>query len=197
VEDGDFMCKDKLADIFYNGYYKKHNYSLCIYCMGEYGLQLYFTLKEFGIQANCFGDSDTRKQGYVFDNMYCYSFDEIVSKKNDIVVIISMKNPQILIEKFNKAGVNYVLTKDEVLNIISHYKINKIDNTYAVKLDYTEIDYIININNFRKELYEVYCNGKRTIEIGKHNDMNSLEGELENILENCERYMRENAYEYS
>ena len=36
---------------------------VCIYCMGEYGIQTYFKLKKYGIAVGCFGDTDKSKQG--------------------------------------------------------------------------------------------------------------------------------------
>lgn len=87
---------------------------ICIYCLGEYGIQTYYKLKEAGIQINYFGDRDKQKQGYVFDGLYCLSYEQVSAlDKITTILIVAVKKPDGLIDDFKRMGFVHVYTKEQ------------------------------------------------------------------------------------
>ena len=87
---------------------------ICIYCLGEYGIQTYYKLKEAGIQINYFGDRDKQKQGYVFDGLYCLSYEQVSAlDKMTTILIVAVKKPDELIDDFKHMGFVHVYTKEQ------------------------------------------------------------------------------------
>lgn len=88
---------------------------ICIYGRGEYGLQTYFKLKEYGIKVDCFGDREEKKRGYALDNIYCRSYEEIMKfDRFGTILIIAVKNSGALVEEFKRAGFEYVYSREEI-----------------------------------------------------------------------------------
>lgn len=89
---------------------------ICIYCLGEYGIQTYLKLKDRGIQVSLFGDRDLKKQGYVVDGISCVSYETVVElDKERTLIIVATKNPQSIINEFRNKGFMSVISKDEAL----------------------------------------------------------------------------------
>lgn len=92
---------------------------ICIYCMGEYGIQTYYKLKESGIRIDCFGDRDINKQGYVLDGLYCKSYEEVVKlDKENTIIIVAIKYPQSLIQIFRNVGFKDVYDKESAMKLL-------------------------------------------------------------------------------
>lgn len=110
----------------------EYNKKICIYGLGKYGLQTYFRLKENSISVDFFADRDIRKHGYVLDNVFCKSIDEILKMSHSMVLIIAIEKPNETINFFKHEGFNTVLTKDEALDIFGCNNLNpcgyQIDN---------------------------------------------------------------------
>ncbi len=89
---------------------------ICIYCMGDYGLETYFRLKEMGIKVSCFGDRDVSKHGYALEGLSCYSYEEILQlDKKETILVVAVKNPNVLMAQFKEHGFEYVYDKDQII----------------------------------------------------------------------------------
>lgn len=87
--------------------------NICIYCLGELGVQAYYRLKQSGIRVDFFGDKDREKQGYVFEGLYCKSFEDVLEENRSTHIIVAIKNPDAIIEVFKKHGFYNVWTVEE------------------------------------------------------------------------------------
>lgn len=99
---------------------------ICIYCMGDYGLETYFKLKEMGVSVRWFGDRDTSKHGYALEGISCISYEDVLKldKKNSVIVV-AVKNSYALIEQFKEYGFENIYNKDEIVSVIETRKIKK------------------------------------------------------------------------
>lgn len=88
---------------------------ICIYCMGEYGLDTYFKLMEKGIKIDYFADGDPQKTGYALDGVYCKSYEELLSEDKNIFLIVAKKNPETLISQFKNQGFQNVYDKESAV----------------------------------------------------------------------------------
>ena len=92
---------------------------VCIYCMGEYGIQTYFKLKKYGIAVGCFGDTDKSKQGYALEGLFCKSYEEVLElDKRETVIIVSMKNSAALVNQFRQEGFENVYSREELYALL-------------------------------------------------------------------------------
>ena len=100
---------------------------ICIYCLGEYGIQTYLKLKDKGIQVSLFGDRDLDKQGYVVDGISCDSYETVAElDKDNTLIIVATKNPQGIISEFRNKGFKCVINKDEALKMFGRKNNRKI-----------------------------------------------------------------------
>ncbi len=96
------------------------NKKICIYCRGEYGIDMYLRLTDNGIPVAYFGDKDTNKQGYVFEGLYCLSYEEFLNlDKEGTVIIVCIKNQDALVKEFQNKGFLYVYGRDKVLPFLN------------------------------------------------------------------------------
>lgn len=94
--------------------------TICIYCMGEYGIQTYLELKKMGVQVDIFGDSDLSKQGYIVDGIFCDSYEKIIElDKEKTLIIVCIKNPISIVKDFENKGFKHVIDKNEALNMFN------------------------------------------------------------------------------
>lgn len=102
------------------------NATICIYCLGEYGIRTYYKLKEAGVQVDYFGDQNDRKQGYVVDGVYCLSYKKVLQLDKDIsTIIVAIKEPDELVTNFKNAGFRKVYDKDQAVKILCNGKVQK------------------------------------------------------------------------
>ena len=96
---------------------KNNKKTICIYCLGEYGIQTYLKLKEQGVHVNFFGDHNPSKHGYVMDGVACIGFEDILAfDKESTIIIVAVKNPNILIKSFKDEGFGTVIDNVEALS---------------------------------------------------------------------------------
>ncbi len=94
--------------------------AICIYCMGDYGLETYFKLLENGVKVDFFADRDTVKNGYALDGLYCKSYEELLERdREDIIIIVAIKNPGALIAHFREKGFQYVYDKETAIRMLT------------------------------------------------------------------------------
>lgn len=88
--------------------------------MGDYGLETYFKLKDSGVKINYFADRDPKKKGYALEGLYCGSYEELLREnRENCMVIVAVKNPEDLIEKFKQEGFRQVYDKETAIKILS------------------------------------------------------------------------------
>lgn len=132
----------------------------------------YLTLKKCGIKVDFFGDRDSRKQGYVIDDVYCISYEEVVEQEKDILIIVAITTPDAIISLFKEKGFTNVISYKEYLyklaesNLLHRDKITDMkklekmkkmlyDGLYQEEMCFeeTEISDIITEFKVRKQTY--------------------------------------------
>ena len=130
----------ELADL----YAKK----ICVYCLGEYGIETFYYLKRFSINVACFGDRDEKKHGYVFENICCISFEEVLKlDKSSWIVIVAIKEPERLVQGFKNQGISTISIK-EVYRLLSNTK------EVSIRKPLQSIDEII---TYKEVIEEAFC----------------------------------------
>lgn len=169
---------------------KTNRYRLCIFCMGEYGLQLYFKLKEYDITIDCFADNNSEKWGYVLENIYCYSIEELKNSDKNLIIVVAKKNPDDLVEILKDKGFPFVITREDMLEAISSLKVNKskVEEEYIANLNYSEEYYINLINQFRNDLYSILTNKESNIDKTYIKKDFLLESYFKEVLTNLYKY---------
>lgn len=100
---------------------------ICIYGLGDYGLEIYFRLKVNSVQIDLFADRDKRKHGYVLEGKYCISYEELIHEDKNCLIIVAMKNPENMISKFKQEGFRLVYDKEKAFEILTE----KSEKNYA------------------------------------------------------------------
>lgn len=93
--------------------------TVCIYCMGDYGLETYFNLLKNGVKADFFADRDSKKQGYALDGLYCKSYEELLQEdRGNVILIVAIKKPEMLISHFRQEGFGQVYDKETAVEVL-------------------------------------------------------------------------------
>lgn len=94
---------------------------ICIYGMGDYGLETYFRLKKLGVKIDFFADRNSEKRGYALEGVYCRSYEELLCEdKNNCFLIVAVKNPDRLIIEFKQQGFDEVYNKETAVKILGN-----------------------------------------------------------------------------
>lgn len=97
---------------------RKH---ICIYGMGDYGLETYFRLKKSGVKIDFFADRNSEKRGYALEGVYCRSYEELLCEnKKNCFLIVAVKNPDRLIIEFRRQGFDEVYDKETAVKILGN-----------------------------------------------------------------------------
>lgn len=111
--------------------------NIILYCCGRNGIRTYLELKEVGIEIECFGDSFPEKCGYVIDNKYCLSLEQILKKSKNDIIVVTKKNPEKLVEFFQAKGFKNVISQEDVYRLWNiHFPFmrnKKVENESIVK----------------------------------------------------------------
>lgn len=129
---------------------------LCIYGAGKYGIEIYYKLRNRGIQINFFSDRNEKKWGYALDNVFCISLQELLKcEKTKTTVIIGIKN---------NTGKLYQYFMDQGFHkVIRWYEINDFFCGTDKKIE----NCIIKEQSYLMKLYKEFCdalykkNGKK------------------------------------
>ena len=156
--------------------------------MGEYGMRLYYSLKELGYSGSCFGDIDERKSGYALGGLFCISYKEVCHlDKSQYVIVVAKKDPEKLVQDFKNQGFAEVYTDKELINILlkeagTVKKHDQLDNLEEVQ----------EALNWLKDVY--YCNKELPQDKSNLNVDDSFKKELQQLLQDC---IERKKYEYS
>ena len=163
---------------------------ICIFCMGEFGLDLYFKLREYDIHVDYFGDNNREKWGYALDNVYCYSMEELLKQKDELLIIVAKKNPNDLVKKLGEQGFNEIITRESVLDMLGRIPASKstIEEEYIQSLDYSKPEYINMIEQFRDYAFNLINHNEnhRCKVHGK--EFLGIQDYFNNVLENLYLY---------
>ena len=100
---------------------------ICIYCAGVHGLRMYFRLKSCGIKVDFFGDREEKCQGYVVDDVFCKSYEEVLKEDKDTIIIVANVKSEKIVEGFRRLGFRHVWDEKNVLKRLSR-RTHYIDN---------------------------------------------------------------------
>ncbi len=124
----------------YNCYKKSHNENdiismkkeiskLCnndkptviIYGAGRYGKRLYYELKNRQIDIEGYVDCDINKIGTEISGVSCKSLKDYENKKEDILIIVSPRQADVIEEQLKKMGFKHVITRKDIESIMIKY----------------------------------------------------------------------------
>lgn len=111
---------------------------LCIFCAGRQGLRLYNELTKHSLPIKCFCDNNPEKTGYIIENIYCISLEQLKKIKDNILVIVANLHPKEILEQLLDLEFPYLLTRQEILPYIE--KIPDLDYLKQVEC-FDSIDY--------------------------------------------------------
>ncbi len=138
------------------GYSDGRAKKLCIFCAGDYGLNLYQDLSCRLIRPDCFSDNNPQKWGYVMEGRYCIPPTEL-EKENTLIIVAIKNNPEALVTQLKEKGFLYVVTKNEVDRLMEEVPPIKwlMEAKKYEKLDYSSKEVIEIIDKFNQTLFEV------------------------------------------
>ncbi|MDR0307492.1 MAG: glycosyltransferase [Chitinispirillales bacterium] len=88
---------------------------LCIFCVGVYGLKLYYLLNILNIKVDFFADNDSIKHCKdIMNGIRCLSFAELSEIKDNTLIIVAHAQPDTIIEQLSDADCPFVMTKQEL-----------------------------------------------------------------------------------
>lgn len=111
---------------------KKHDADICIYGFGKNGVVTFWSLKEFGLSQDYFADKDPGKCNLGIKTVDCISYDELLAKPRNIILIIAIEKSKDLIKAFKELGFKNVYDYRKVLRALKkqHTKKYKVIKTY-------------------------------------------------------------------
>jgi len=130
---------------------------ICIFGVGKLGIELFNELRERLINVDFFCDNNPEKEGYIFYNKYCISFEQLRKIKEDVLVIIasevySNEIKQQLID-FN---FKYVVTKSEISKLVKD--VPPLEwFSYLSNIDYSSKEMELLISKFKDVICDI-CN---------------------------------------
>lgn len=131
--------------------------NICIFGAGEYGIQLYQELRNKMVTVQCFADNNSDKWGYFFDSIDCIAPQRLLEKKETLLVIVAMQNPNAVVEQLRSADFPYITTKqalDEILLEVSPVKwITSLENIEGI--DYSSKEAVLLIQKFNQIIFEI------------------------------------------
>lgn len=133
---------------------------VCIYGMGNHGINTFFDLYEYGIRADYFSDADAKKHGDLFNGIKCISYDELLECHKDVFIIVAIYNAHNLVEHFKEVGFKRVMLYTDALNLFKQkYPRKKMK----------PIQDVGELLKLKQEIYDwLYCKGEFPLD--KHYD---------------------------
>lgn len=112
------------VEIFKNELWKKCGGAakkVVVYGAGRYGKRLYYELKNRQIKAVCYLDADPKKRNQVILGTICKSMSDLESEKEDVLIVISIRNAEIIEEKLREAGFLYIMDRKQIESLVGQY----------------------------------------------------------------------------
>lgn len=142
-----------LIDNFSDGKAKR----ICIFCAGDFGIRMYYDLKDRLIPVEYFSDNDEKKWGYFLDEKKCISPKELLKIKNDTLIIVSALSFGPIVEQLRTMGFPFVITKydieSEILDTPPIKWIQALNN--IEELDYSSKPVLELIDTFNKAIFDI------------------------------------------
>ncbi|WP_039833054.1 hypothetical protein [Paenibacillus sonchi] len=86
----------------------------CIFCVGEYGIELYQELKNKRIQIDWFSDNNSQRWAEGYGGVPCIPPEQLKGEKDNTLVIVANRAPEIIVEQLKKLDFPYLTTKQEI-----------------------------------------------------------------------------------
>ncbi|WP_379138007.1 glycosyltransferase family 2 protein [Paenibacillus sp. sgz500958] len=130
---------------------------ICIFGAGQYGVSLYQELRSKLINVDCFSDNNEGKWGYLFDNVYCISPEQLELEKDRTLVIVANRTPTEIVDQLKLKGFPYITTKQELdrelMQIPPVKWITALDDIEG--LDFSSKEAILLINKFNQTIFDI------------------------------------------
>lgn len=117
---------------------------IAIFAAGERGAKVYYDLLKNNIKVDLFADNNESKQGYIVDDVFCYTTNELAKIKDETLVIISILDADIIKTQLSELGFKHMSTKEDVTALF------KTENHNNDNIDYADINVQTFINNFNE-----------------------------------------------
>lgn len=137
-----------------NGKAKK----ICIFGAGEWGIRLYYELRNRLINVDYFCDNNPEKYGYLIDNRECISFDRLKEEKDDVLVIISIKTATETIKKqLIDSDFKFFISKQEIdknfFDVPPVKWMSSLDD--IIGIDYSSDEVRMLISRFKDTIFDI------------------------------------------
>lgn len=103
----------KIADLF-PPEIPKFQRKICIFCAGDYGERLYWSLRERLVVVDFFSDNSPGKWGYMMDRVSCIPRQTLKTYKDCTAVIVANRSPAAIVEDLRADGYPAVLAMQEL-----------------------------------------------------------------------------------
>lgn len=130
---------------------------LCIFCAGEYGIQLYHELRNRLISVHFFADNNSSRWGYLLENIECISPKQLEVYKQNTLIIVANRDPSAIVCQLKKSGYPYVVTKQEIDKVLSEVprikwmtSLENIEN-----IDYSSKDVIVMMQFLNQTIFDI------------------------------------------
>lgn len=163
------FCSGQVCDIY-------------IFGAGMYGRDIYYELVIRGVKIKCFLDNDKNKKGYITDDTYCVLPEDIINKKDNVLIIVAVKYPEAILSQLTAKRFPYVVTIYEIKQLLMKYNpINHLEEFDILQnIDYSTDEAIDLLITFNQKVYQI----QRNYMINKVYELNNTE--LENNIKNKE-----------
>lgn len=88
--------------------------NLCVFGAGKFGKKLLRDFRRRGISIDYFADNDPRKWDMLIDNVPCISFEQLKSRKEHTLVIVSMLDSDEVLKELGKNNFPYFIKKQSI-----------------------------------------------------------------------------------
>ena len=109
------------ATTYYTSLFGTKKMDIAIFGRGTFGKIVFDTFEIYHVKVSCFFDNNNDNVGKYYKGCECRSIDYLISNKDNLIVIASISNPEIIMTQLEKMNVKNAISKDEALNIL--YKV--------------------------------------------------------------------------
>lgn len=92
-----------------------------VYGAGRYGKRLHYELKNRQVQSACYIDEDPKKRNQMILGTVCRSLSDVEPEKEDVLVVISIRNAKMIEEKLRELGFIYIMDRQQIDILVSQY----------------------------------------------------------------------------
>ncbi|MCR5254673.1 MAG: hypothetical protein K6D96_01970 [Acetatifactor sp.] len=121
------MLKRKIRDMLV-----RHNREVCVYGFGKNGVRTFWLLREYGCFEDCFADRDEYKQHIDIPGIRCISYEKLLEKDRNILLVVSIGDGKELVRSFKKLGFSNVCSLRQVEKALKKSKQKRFKKVYDI-----------------------------------------------------------------